>query len=102
MAEPATKLPINTEAPPATQPAKTTDWQPFETLRSQIDRLFHDFQTGVANAHHNGDGTHGQSHPTLHFHHPSSGRMKLFVLPPGKFDRHQWQAQHIASGLVAI
>ena len=50
MAEPATKLPINTEAPPATQPAKTTDWQPFETLRSQIDRLFHDFQTGFLQA----------------------------------------------------
>ena len=50
MAEPATKLPINTEAPPATQPAKATDWQPLETLRNQIDRLFHDFQTGFLQA----------------------------------------------------
>ena len=50
MAEPATKLPINTEAAPATQPAKTTDWQPFETLRNQIDRLFHDVQTGFLQA----------------------------------------------------
>ena len=50
MAEPVNKLPINTEAPPATQPAKTTDWQPFETLRNQIDRLFHDFQTGFLQA----------------------------------------------------
>ena len=49
MAEPVTKLPINTEATPATQPAKT-DWQPFETLRNQIDRLFHDFQTGFLQA----------------------------------------------------
>ena len=46
MAEAATKLPIKTEATPATQPAKTADWQPFEVLRNQVDRLFHDFQTG--------------------------------------------------------
>ena len=50
MAEPATKLPINTEAAPATQPAKAPDWQPFDTLRNQIDRLFHDFQTGFLQA----------------------------------------------------
>ena len=46
MAEAATKLPIKTEATPATQPAKAADWQPFEVLRNQVDRLFHDFQTG--------------------------------------------------------
>ena len=50
MAEPATKLPINTEAAPATQPTKAPDWQPFDTLRNQIDRLFHDFQTGFLQA----------------------------------------------------
>ena len=49
MAEPGTKLPINTEAPP-TQPATAADWQPLETLRNQIDRLFHDFQTGFLQA----------------------------------------------------
>lgn len=46
MAEAATKLPIKTEANPATQPTKAADWQPFEALRNQVDRLFHDFQTG--------------------------------------------------------
>lgn len=50
MAEAATKLPIKTEATPATQPAKTADWQPFEALRNQVDRLFHDFQTGFLQA----------------------------------------------------
>ena len=40
MAEAATRLPINTEATPATQPAKAADWQPFEVLRNQVDRLF--------------------------------------------------------------
>jgi HSP20 family protein len=46
MAEAATKLPIKTEATPAPQVTKASEWQPFETLRNQIDRLFHDFQTG--------------------------------------------------------
>jgi HSP20 family protein len=46
MAEAATKLPIKTEATPVTQPTKAADWQPFDTLRNQVDRLFHDFQTG--------------------------------------------------------
>ena len=50
MAEPATKLPINTEAAPATQPTNAPDWQPFDALRNQIDRLFHDFQTGFLQA----------------------------------------------------
>jgi HSP20 family protein len=46
MAEAATKLPIKTEANPAAQATKATDWQPFEVLRNQVDRLFHDFQAG--------------------------------------------------------
>ena len=46
MAEAATKLPVKTEATPATQPTKAVDWQPLEVLRNQVDRLFHDFQTG--------------------------------------------------------
>jgi HSP20 family protein len=49
MAEAATKLPIKTEAPQA-QVSKTADWQPFEALRSQVDRLFHDFQGGFLQA----------------------------------------------------
>jgi len=49
MAEAATKLPIKTESSPAT-PAKAADWQPFEVLRNQVDRLFHDFQTGFLQA----------------------------------------------------
>ena len=46
MAEAATKLPIKTEATPVTQATKAADWQPFEALRNQVDRLFHDFQAG--------------------------------------------------------
>jgi HSP20 family protein len=51
MAEAATKLPVKTEATPATQPANAADWQPFDVLRNQVDRLFHDFQTGFLQAH---------------------------------------------------
>ncbi len=47
MSEAATKPPIKTEGTPAT---KTSDWQPFEALRNQVDRLFHDFQTGFLQA----------------------------------------------------
>ena len=52
MAEAATKLPIKTEATPAkTEPARgALDWQPFEVLRNQVDRMFHDFQTGFLQA----------------------------------------------------
>ena len=50
MAEPATKLPIKTETPQPPQVSKTTDWQPFEALRSQVDRLIHDFQGGFLQA----------------------------------------------------
>lgn len=50
MAEAATKLPIKTETAPATTPAKAGEWQPFEVLRNQVDRLFHDFQNGFLQA----------------------------------------------------
>lgn len=46
MAEAATKLPIKTEPGSVSPPAKGTEWQPFDALRSQVDRLIHDFQTG--------------------------------------------------------
>ena len=49
MAEAATKLPIKTEGTSAPA-AKPADWQPFEALRTQVDRLFHDFQTGFLRA----------------------------------------------------
>jgi HSP20 family protein len=50
VAEAATKLPIKTETSPAAQPTKIADWQPFDVLRNQVDRLFHDFQTGFLRA----------------------------------------------------
>ena len=50
MAEAETKLPIKTEATPAAAATKAADWQPFEALRNQVDRLFHDFQTGFLRA----------------------------------------------------
>jgi HSP20 family protein len=50
MAEAATKLPIKTDTTPAPQITKASDWQPFEALRNQVDRLFHDFQTGFLQA----------------------------------------------------
>jgi HSP20 family protein len=46
MAEAATKLPVKTETSPAQQSTKVAEWHPFEGLRSQIDRLFRDFETG--------------------------------------------------------
>jgi HSP20 family protein len=49
MAEAATKLPIKTEGTSAPA-AKAADWQPFEVLRNQVERLFHDFQTGFMQA----------------------------------------------------
>lgn len=50
MAEAATKLPIKTETTPVPQSTKTAEWQPFDVLRNQVDRLFHDFQTGFMQA----------------------------------------------------
>ncbi len=41
MAEPATKLPIKTEEKAVERRAES--WLPFESLRSEIDRLFEDF-----------------------------------------------------------
>ena len=46
MAEAATKLPVKTEAPSAAPPARFPEWRPFEGLRGQVDRLFHDFERG--------------------------------------------------------
>ena len=46
MAEAATKLPIKTQATSAPQVTTASGWQPFDALRNQIDRLFHDFQAG--------------------------------------------------------
>jgi HSP20 family protein len=50
MAEAATRLPIKTETDQGTLPAKAADWQPFDILRGQVDRLFHDFQAGFLQA----------------------------------------------------
>jgi HSP20 family protein len=50
MAEAANKLPIKTEATAVAPATRAADWQPFEALRNQIDRLFHDFQTGFLQA----------------------------------------------------
>jgi HSP20 family protein len=49
MAE-TTKLPIKTEATSAPQVTKPSEWQPFEALRNQVDRMLHDFQTGFLQA----------------------------------------------------
>jgi HSP20 family protein len=48
MAEAATKLPVKTEksAKPASKPAGTGVWHPFEALHQEIDRLFDDFSFG--------------------------------------------------------
>ncbi|MDE1937043.1 MAG: Hsp20/alpha crystallin family protein [Bradyrhizobium sp.] len=45
MAEAATKLPAKAERSPS--PASPMfEWRPLENLRNQVDRLFHDFETG--------------------------------------------------------
>jgi len=47
MAEAATKLPVKQEgkAAPATRGASSL-WQPFDTLRQEVDRIFEDFTRG--------------------------------------------------------
>ncbi len=50
MTEPATKLPIKTKATPAEQATKASNWQRYDALRNQVDRLFHDFQIGFLQA----------------------------------------------------
>jgi HSP20 family protein len=50
MAEAATKLPIKTETNSAPQLARATDWQPFDIMRNQVDRMLHDFQAGFLQA----------------------------------------------------
>ena len=40
----------NRDVTPTTQSTKAPDWQPFDALRNQVDRLFHDFQTGFLQA----------------------------------------------------
>jgi HSP20 family protein len=50
MAEAATKLPIKTETNVGALPTKAAEWQPFDVLRNQVDRLFHDFQAGFLQA----------------------------------------------------
>ena len=50
MAEAATKLPIKTDATSTPQVTKASDWHPFKALRSQVDGLFNDFQTGFLQA----------------------------------------------------
>jgi HSP20 family protein len=44
MVEAATKLPVKTDTP--STPSRVLEWRPFESLRNQVDRLFHDFETG--------------------------------------------------------
>jgi HSP20 family protein len=43
MDEAATKPPVKSEASSA-GPSKVFEWRPFDTLRNQLDRLFHDFE----------------------------------------------------------
>ncbi|MGO4440361.1 Hsp20/alpha crystallin family protein [Rhizobium sp. RAF56] len=44
MAEAATKLPVNPEKKPT---ASIDRWWPFDTLRSEIDRVFNDFSPAI-------------------------------------------------------
>lgn len=46
MTEAATKLPVKNEPSRTAPPTRSQEWRPFENLRSQVDRLFHDFETG--------------------------------------------------------
>lgn len=45
MTEPATKPPVKTETA-SSSPSRVLEWRPFESLRTQVDRLFRDFETG--------------------------------------------------------
>ena len=46
MAEAATKLPVKNEPSQTATATRIQEWRPFETLRTQVDRLFRDFETG--------------------------------------------------------
>jgi HSP20 family protein len=46
MADAATKLPVKNEPSQTAPSTRVQEWRPFETLRNQVDRLFHDFETG--------------------------------------------------------
>lgn len=45
MAETTSKVPLKTEAK-STAPTPAGEWRPLENLRREIDRLFHDFDSG--------------------------------------------------------
>jgi HSP20 family protein len=47
MAETATKLNVKTEPQPAAPATAPQQWQPFEGLRREVDRLFQDFERGT-------------------------------------------------------
>lgn len=46
MAETVSKLPIKQEKPSESSPVPQQMWQPFESLRQEIDRVFDDFGRG--------------------------------------------------------
>ena len=46
MAEAETKLPEKQEKKPPERASALEPWQPFESLRREIDRLFEDFDRG--------------------------------------------------------
>src|SRR5215467_4907849 len=48
MAEPANELPAKSEEGDAKSPEKSREWEPFQTLRREIDRVFENFHHGLS------------------------------------------------------
>jgi hypothetical protein len=46
MADPANELPGKSEERDAKSPEKSREWEPFQTLRREIDRVFENFHHG--------------------------------------------------------
>jgi len=48
MADPANELPAKSEETDAKSPEKSREWEPFQTLRREIDRVFENFHHGFS------------------------------------------------------
>jgi len=48
MADPANELPAKSEERDAKSPEKSREWEPFQTLRREIDRVFENFHHGFS------------------------------------------------------
>src|SRR6266536_2188179 len=48
MADPTNELPAKSEERDTKSPERSREWEPFQTLRREIDRVFENFHHGVS------------------------------------------------------